>query len=550
MFNQDSYFSEKMLTYRIEVNNIASVYIACWSGPLSTQKLTFSESNGDSINSDNLLFSLRKDFAYGGTRLGKYLNNKTESSKRAIKSVNFLALAESHIKHTIINRAVREGCLEKLIDPLTFKVQRKLKAENDLQNDIEKGYKIPEEYLALEIKGARCIILPHSEQIESILKDTNNPKFNEISNKILKEIGNFLNGSALHDQIDLEGNILQKVALVKGSINLTPDFGRFAQIADLLNNFTPQVLCINANAGGCSGKVAYTVTGILAGLEACIDNGLSNLDQETKVTFIGSAGALGRVILEQFKEKALSNVRVADLQYRLDKIFRIKTEADLEQLKIKTYSLQTHNTFKIITLNHDVLEVKINDQVIELVDGGYQVIPATWEVISSVESKYTDEALNQKGIIISTAIGREIENSNYQLIPSGTLFIAAHNIALPLGKEGLKIVNYLHDKGVFFIPGQPLTLGGALTSRLEACHRAFYKITKKNEGKNNVFFPKRLAHEIVKDIVYYLIDTIIKNKALSPWENLLEYANLPELLKLEETTSELNSKFIPYDMRF
>ncbi|AIL64599.1 hypothetical protein NOVO_00960 [Rickettsiales bacterium Ac37b] len=550
MLNHDGYFSEKMLTYRIEVNGIASVYIACWAGSQLIQNLSFLDSDNDYISSEHLPFSLRKDFAYGGTRLGKYLGNKIESSKRAIKSVNFLALAESHIKHTIINRAIREGCLNKLIDPLTFKVLRELKAHNELQNDIEIGYKVPEEYLELNIKGARCIILPHSEQIESILKDINNPQFNEISEKIFKEIGKFLNGLETYDQIDLEGNILQKVALIKGNINLTPDFGRFAQIADLLNKFTPQVLCINAKAGGCSGKVAYTVTGILAGLEACIDNGLSNLDPETKVTFIGSAGALGAVILQHFKEINLLNVRVADLQYKLEKIFRINTASDLEQLKIKTYSIQDQDTFKVITLTNDILEVKINDQIIELVGGGYQVIPATWEVISSVEGKYTDEALNQKGIIIATTIGREIENSNYDLIPSGTLFIAAHNIALPLGREGLNIVNYLHGKGVFFVPGQPLTLGGALTSRLEACHRAFYKITKNDEGKNNVLFPKRLAHEIVREIVYYLIDAIIQNKNNSPWENLLEYSQLPELLELEDQTSGLNHKFIPYDMRF
>jgi len=125
-------------------------------------------------------------------------------------------------------------------------------------------------------------------------------------------------------------------------------------------------------------------------------------------------------------------------------------------------------------------------------------------------------------------------------------------MAISLGNKGLKIVKNLAKQNVICVPGQVLTLGGALTSRLEACHRAEHKIIKANEGKNIVTFPKRLAHEIVKDIIYHITTNIITRKNLTPWEAMLKYANLEILLDLDEGEDDLlnDSNFVPYDLRY
>ena len=75
-------------------------------------------------------------------------------------------------------------------------------------------------------------------------------------------------------------------------------------------------------------------------------------------------------------------------------------------------------------------------------------------------------------------------------------------------------------------------------------------ITKASAGIHDVVFPKRLAHEIVSYIVYFLTKRITSNKK-SPWESMLEYADLAELLSLESDDSELrDKKFVPYDVRY
>ncbi len=540
------YTSQKLITYRIVIPNTAKVYIACYKSP-DINSTAVSDNNLE-CDPRKLLFSLKTNFAYGGSRLADFLENVVEGEKRAIKSVNFLALAESHMKHVIINKAVEEGALNNLIDPATHKLLTSLKADNNLQIDIEAGYKLPERYLDLKIRGSRCIILPESEEIENILKNTKHPRFYEIADIVLKKIANFLNGIDLASVIDSQGNLIDEAKINKGEINLTPDFGRFSEIADILNKFTPQVLCVNASAGGCCGKVAYTVTGILAGWKACVDNNLcSFIPEETDITFIGSAGALGEVISEYLKDLNFQKIKLCDLQYKLDEIITINRETDLKKLQIKEYIKNNDGSFVITTITNRIVRVNLKDKLIRLVDGGYQAMLSSWEVIPAIEGMYTDEALNcNGGIIISTAFGREIEHSNCHLIPSGTLFLAAHNIAVRLGKSGLKMLMDLDAQGVVFVPGQVLTLGGALTSRLEACYRSEHKIIKANEGKNSNIFPKKLAHEIVKNIIYHVTSNIVSRNNVTPWEALLEYASLEELLKLDDDS---NDQFIPYDIR-
>lgn len=546
-----NYISERFSTYQIEVPDIAMVYIACHK---SSNPIDDLQSFNDSLDSDptKLTLSLKKNFAYGGSRLAKYLDNKSEGQKRAIRSVNFLAIAESHMKHAVINRAIEEGALNSFVDHSTNKTIKHLKAENDLQQDIEIGYDLPSDYLNLKILGARCMILPATAEIDIILKDVNHPDFNKTAENIFAKVGSFLNGLEAANLVNLDGSILKQSFIEKGKINLTPDFGRFAKIADILNQFTPQVLCLNADAGGCCGKVDYTVTGILAGWKACIDNNLCSFNpKETSITFVGSTGALGEVIVEDLRKQKFQKVRICDLQYKLDDIVQINEEADLSKVNIKSY-IKDNDSFQITTKTDQIINVSPGDKLVGLINGGYQAIPKEWKVIEAIEGKYTDEALEEKEIILSTAVGREIENSNYHLIAAGTLFLAAHNIAIPLGDAGLNIVKELQKQQVIFVPGQVLTLGGALTSRLEASHRSEHKIIKADEGKNENIFPKRLAHEIVRGIIYHITSNIINKKSLTPWEALLDYANLKDLLDIrdDESDSVSSTKFVPYDIRY
>lgn len=546
------YIAEKFLTYYIEAPGIANIYIACYKDLKNPDNKTLNN-NLSKIDPTQLTISLKNNFAYGGSRLAKYLDDKEEAVERAIRSVNFLAIAESHMKHSVINKAIEEGALDKLVNKTNNQVVQYLKAENELQQNIDIGYKLPDDYLDLKIRGARCMILPASREVEEILKDIKNPKFDETAEIIFEKVGNFLNGTEAANKVNITGEIIEQVTLTKGTINLTPDFGRFAKIADILNQFTPQVLCLNANAGGCSGKVAYTVSGILAGWQACTDNNLTSFNPNTtSITFIGSAGALGEVIVEYLREQKFKHVRICDLQYKLDSIIEINREADLDKLDLQGYSHNSNGTYTIITKTGKSIQLNFSDKLVSLIDGGYQVIPKTWQVIKAEDGAYTDEALEETDTILSTAVGREIENSNYQLIKAGTLFLAAHNIAIPLGEAGLKVVKDLKEQGVIFIPGQVLTLGGALTSRLEACHRNEHKIVKADEGKNTAIFPKRLAHEIVKNIIYHITSHIIKQKEITPWEALVNYADLEDLLEIKDEKDDLklNNKFIPYDIRY
>jgi hypothetical protein len=551
------YISKKLFTYQIQVPGFAQVYIACYKNSEFSNSLdsfNFPEENSKEADPKNLTFSLKSNFAYGGSRLAKCLEDETTAKDMAIRSVNFLALAESHLKHAIINKAIKDGALDRLIDFSTNKLLTSLKAENILQEDVNAGYVLPKGYLDLNIRGSRCIILPENLEIEEILKNPKHPRFYEVADVVFKRIGGFLNGLESANLIDTQGHILDHVRINKGEINLTPDFGRFAEIADILNKFTPQVLCVNSNAGGSNGKAAYTVSGVLAGWQACVENGLSSFSpEETDITFIGSAGALGEIISEYLKNLNFKKVKLCDLQYKLNEIVRINQENDLEKLNIKKYTKTGDKTFTIVTLTDKKIVVNLKDKLIRLRDGGYQALLSDWSVLPAVEGMYTDEALRQSGgVILSTAFGREIENSNLHLIPSGTLFLAAHNIAINLGENGLKIVKELSERNVIFVPGQVLTLGGALTSRLEACFRAEHKIVKANEGKNTIAFPKRLGHEIVRYIVYHITSRIILRNDITPWEALLEYANMSELLVLDDQDKKTLTKqeFIPYDVRY
>jgi hypothetical protein len=74
-------------------------------------------------------------------------------------------------------------------------------------------------------------------------------------------------------------------------------------------------------------------------------------------------------------------------------------------------------------------------------------------------------------------------------------------------------------KGILAIPGQLLTLGGALTSRIEWFSR------QSNGGRS---FNKRLAHQAVREVVAFLLSAVLdlaKVSGLTPYEAMLRCAS-------------------------
>src|ERR1700692_5014242 len=108
----------------------------------------------------------------------------------------------------------------------------------------------------------------------------------------------------------------------------------------------------------------------------------------------------------------------------------------------------------------------------------------------------TDHCLRRGGAIIATTVGKELEHSHWELIPSNTKLLLAHNLSVPDGSEGTALMRSIEKQGVFALPGQLLTLGGALTSRLEW----FWRQSRPEQP-----FDKQLAHAVVGDVVRFNI---------------------------------------------
>ncbi|HVG10216.1 MAG TPA: hypothetical protein VNM67_21105, partial [Thermoanaerobaculia bacterium] len=121
-----------------------------------------------------------------------------------------LMLEESHLKNCMINRAL----------------------ESDLLAELEP--ELPKGYLKSRVGGGRCIMRPKTEALYTILRDPSHPEFAALISQVFREIGGFLNTKG-------------------GRFKLTPDFGRYAGLADHLANFTPHVLGVRCGIGGCGG---------------------------------------------------------------------------------------------------------------------------------------------------------------------------------------------------------------------------------------------------------------------------------------------------------
>lgn len=255
----------------------------------------------------------------------------------------------------------------------------------------------------------------------------------------------------------------------QGKIKLTPDFGKYAGVSDIFFELTEHVLGIACPMGGCGGKSSYSATGIITALERL---GIEN-HKDQPITLIGSDGALGSDVLSYLRNLRCGDLAIADLAY-----------ADKDTT--------------------------------EFLCPGEKLLP-------SVEGLFTESALSRGGIIIATTIGNELENSNWKLMPPETTLALAHNLALPIGEKGVALARQLASQKVHTIPGQLLTFGGALTSRLEWFWR---------QSKHGAPFDKQLAHILVREAILFLskeIEAISHDKKITPYEAILELSMIEGL---------------------
>lgn len=356
------------------------------------------------------------NYAYGGTRMVD-----PDMPDRAVSQMLArLMHAESALKNRLINNALRQQALDQTL-----------------------AQRVPQGFMGSSVSGARCIIRPRSQALLPILNDPRHPDFEPTISEIFAEIGTLLNQQA-------------------GQIKLTPDFGRFAGLADQLAQFTPHVLGIRCEDGGCGGKSSYSATGIIAALETL---GVTSTSHPA-ITLIGSAGAMGSHVLDYCLAQDYADIAVCDLAY----------------------------------------------------EQGAARPPAQTSLLPSEAHMFTAPCLTRGGVIVATTVGHELEHSEWQRLPAGTILLLAHNLAIPEGAAGLQLMQRLADQGVLALPGQLLTLGGALTSRVEW----FWRQTQPGQP-----FDKQLAHLVVRSVVSYLVAETLRlaeATSLTPYAAMLRYA--------------------------
>jgi hypothetical protein len=357
------------------------------------------------------------DYYYGGTRMVK---PSTEESD-VIQVLSRLMSEESAFKNRLINIALEGGVLDSY------------------------NGRMPEGFTESRVGGARCILRPKDDELYSVLQNPQNSDFDATISEIFKVIGELLNEH-------------------QGLVKLTPDFGRFAGLADVLARYTPHVLGIRCEDGGCGGKSSYAATGIITALEKL---GIEDYHDQP-VTLIGSAGALGSDVLRYLLTRGFKDIVVCDLAY--------------------------------------------DDGTAEPPDG-------TVKYASRI-GMFTEECLKRGGMIIATTYGEELANSHWEVIPPGTKLILAHNLSVPLSQEGTQLMRDIEAQDIYSIPGHVLTLGGALTSRLEW----FWRRTRAH-----IPFDKPLAHMIVRDVEQYLlsnVEELCTTLNTTPCEAMLHFAQI------------------------
>lgn len=355
------------------------------------------------------------DYYYGGTRMVPPEARESD----VIDILRRLMSEESAFKNHLINICLTEGVLS--------------------------GYseRAPAGFMNSKVGGARCVIRPRDGGVSRILQDPSHPEFDQTISDIFLHLGELLNKH-------------------RGLVKLTPDFGRYAGLADILERHTPHVLGIRCEAGGCGGKSSYAATGILTALDM-----LRAKDyQAAPVTVIGSAGALGVDVTGYFTADDFEDVAVCDLAY----------------------------------------------------DNGEATPPVNAALLPSVINIFTNQCLERGGLIVATTFGGELANSEWEAIPPETLLVLAHNLSVPSGEAGISLMRRIASRGVRAIPGQLLTFGGALTSRLEW----FWRQSRQGEP-----FDKELAHIAVRDVMKHLlteVQGVEQSMGVTTYEAMLAYA--------------------------
>jgi hypothetical protein len=165
-------------------------------------------------------------------------------------------------------------------------------------------------------------------------------------------------------------------------------------------------------------------------------------DVRCPVTVIGAAGAMGSGFVDHLRRGGYSDLAVADLVY-----------ADAPE-----------------------------------------AVPPDATHLPAEPGRFTAECLGRGGFIVATTWGEELERSDIDALKPGTNLLLAHNLALPAADAGLALAARLAERGVYALPGQILTLGGALTARLEWFWRA---------AQTGRRFDKPLAHTVVQRVATF-----------------------------------------------
>ncbi|MCM1508045.1 MAG: hypothetical protein NC177_13070 [Ruminococcus flavefaciens] len=342
------------------------------------------------------------DYYYGGTRTVPF--NSTD--EECYNKISYLKDYESGLKNLFINDVIHSGVLSKF--------------EQELPEGIEKS----------RVGGGRCIIRPKTQELYDIIMDTEHDRHKEIVDSMFVELGEFLNEQG-------------------GKIKLTPDFGRFVGLADMLHKYTENVLGVHCDDGGCGGKASYTSTGIIEAIEHM---GYTE-KKDIPVTLVGSDGAVACAVLDYLINEKFTDIAVCDISYG-------KPERSEEVERLKSL--------------------------------GVKILPAEY-------GKFTSECFGRGGLFIAVTVGGEFLNSELSAIKDDTVFLLAHNEVISVNEESLsKIDDILKTKDVKIVPGQLLTFGGAMTSRLEWFFRS--------HRLNDELFNKPLAHKCVRSAVDYLFD--------------------------------------------
>jgi len=498
--NSDHYY-----LVEIAVDGIARVFLAINRHSVDSPISLVTPNDSDSLEPHRLRPTLNVNSSYGGTRAEPYCEDMESGRRNALTSLLFLAQSESLTKHTLINAAIEGGALSSVIDEMDT-VTKVLRAQNTAQRDIPIGYKVPDPYRYLRFLGGRCVILPLTPHVYEVLLHPKHQDAHRINDAIFSVVGRFLNGRADGVLIDALGEVVStNFRIPCGALFLTPDFGPNAQLANIANEHTPQILGVKPEVGGGAGKSAYTVSGFMGAFVACMREGLLAGHRDLSnvpITIIGAGGEMGA-----------------------DTCRRLASGCDFAE------PIGTATNVRVCDLRFDSWLTKAGGLNIRTADEHELALPGSWRVIDSAPGRFTDEALRgdgTPGVIIAMTWGRELENSNIDVIPEGSLLLMAHNFSFPEGVRGIEMSRRLAMRGIWAFPGQLLTAGGAANSRLEIAFRASRGYTKAHEGLEIEMYPKRLGHELVFAIMNFLAEVSIRHcrdTDESPLEAMANYLN-------------------------